>query len=174
MRRLPYLLLTLLLAAPGTVEAQRSAPLPTQPWTVGGKVGFDAQTDDMVLGVETRIPLPLPGRFAVQLGADWTFLEILTERQFTADLLYDLGAVAIGGGPVFRNSVWLDGDVPPSGDLDDARETRTGYSLVLSLGGPLGRGSPWGVAIQYRMIWVEGFSPRALTFGLQVAPGRLF
>jgi hypothetical protein len=142
---------------------------------VAGKVGFDTWTsDDLVAGGLVRVPLPFAGRFLVQAAADFTFLSLLTERQFTLDLLYDFGGLTFGGGPVFRNTVWPGLDILPGEVLVQDRETRTGYSIVAGLGGPLGRDSPWAMGLEFRYTRVEGLRPQPLTVWVGVIPSRFF
>lgn len=172
-RSIPLLaILALALAlSPSDAEAQRRQPAASgSTFLVGAKVGFDTRFDKPMAGVALRapvpIPLPGPGLLAVQASGDFTFLDDLTERQLTLDLLYDLGGLSIGGGPVFRNSFWIDA---PAGE----RETRTGYSVVVGLGGtPMGRSSI-AVGLEYRFVSVEELSPRPLTLMVAVAPSRL-
>lgn len=164
--------LLLVAALPAAADGQRRPP-PEVPFVVGAKVGFDTQTREAVVaGGFLRVPLPVPGRFALGVGGDLTFLEGLTERQLTVDVVYDLGGVYVGAGPVFRNTIWPATGADP-GSLSD-RESRTGFSLVLGLGGsPMGR-LPLAVGLEYRFVWVDDFRPRPLTLGVGVALNRLF
>jgi hypothetical protein len=168
----PAVLLALFLST-SPLEAQRRQPGPveTPPITLGAKAGFDTRFDKPMAGLVVKAPVPvqLPGRgfLAVQAAADFTFLDALTERQLTLDVLYDLGGLSIGGGPVFRNSFWVDS---PVGE----RETRSGYSIVVGLGGmPMAR-SAIAVGLEYRFVSVEELRPRPLTLTVAVAPSRLF
>lgn len=169
-RGLLSVVLLLAVAVPADGQMRGRPPLPGAAappvLTLGVYGGWDTWFDEPLLGAKARVGVPSFPWVALQSAADWTFLQGLTERQVTADVLVDLGGIAVGGGAVFRNSVW---------DVDNpVRETRTGGSLVLSLGGvPLGR-SAFSVGLDYRFIWIEGFRPRPLTLNVTVAPERLF
>lgn len=173
-RLLAFVLLALLLA-PGTAQAQRMDRRPAGPeFTVGIRGGFDLEFEDPVAGVAVLVPVPWLRGLAVQAAGDLTFLDALTERQAAVDLLYGLGGLRIGGGVVFRNTVWPDALADPAPGSTLPRETRTGFSAVLGLGGtPLGD-SPFVVGLEVRFVWVDDFKPRPLTVGVGVAPGRLF
>lgn len=172
MPRAALLTTLLLLAAPIPGEAQRR-PAPEVPFVLGAKVGLDTQTRDAaVAGAFLRFPLPVPGRFAAGVGGDLTFLRGLTERQLTVDVLYDLGGFYLGGGPVFRNTIWPGAASDPGTTPD--RETRAGFSFVLGLGGAPMRGAPVTVGLEYRLVWADDLRPRALTLGVGVALDRLF
>lgn len=165
----PALLLALAAGAAGDVQAQgpRRAPAPAPaPVVVGAYGGWDTFFREPLVGGRIRVAVPGLDLLAVQATGDLTFLTAITERQATVDLLLTGGGFAVGGGPVFRNTIW---DV--SGNR---RETRTGWSAVLSLGGvPMGR-SAFSVGIDYRFVQVGGFQPRPLTLSVTAAPGRLF
>lgn len=127
--------------------------------TVSGRVGYDIEYDVLAVGAGLRAGLGrLP--FEAQVAGDLTFLSgDVTERQLALDLLFRLGTggLAFGGGPVFRNSYW---------EVDDEglgnRETRTGYSLVLALGGVPEWGSRLVTGLEVRWISVEDFNPRTI------------
>lgn len=175
MSRLLASLLLALLLVPGAARAQRMDRRPPAPeLTVTVRGGFDLEFDDPVAGAAILVPLPWVRGLSLQGAGDLTFLEGLTERQAAVDLLYGLGGFRIGGGVVFRNSIWPDAleDAEPGADLP--RDTRTGFSAVIGLGGtPLGD-SPFVVGVEIRFVWVEEFHPRPFTVGLGLAPGRLF
>ena len=167
MTRLSPLILLALLALPSVLEAQgpRRGDAPPQVFTVGVRGGYDTEFSEPVLGLVTRVPTQIIPRVYVQGAVDWTFLQTLTEWQITTDVMYDLGGLFLGGGPVFRNSVWV--------DSNGARETRTGYSVFASLGGvPLGR-LPFATGLEFRYVRVEDFSPTPVTIGIFLAPRRL-
>lgn len=125
--------------------------------TVTGRLGYDIEFDEFVAGAALRADvgrLPLE----LQIAGDWTFLDIITERQVAIDLLYKFGrgGLSIGGGPVFRNSVYITDDEP------GPRETRTGYSLLLSMGGVPQDRSRLVTGLEFRWIFIEEFRPRTL------------
>lgn len=174
MSRLLALVLLALLLAPGTAWAQRMDRRPAGPeFTVGVRGGFDLEGEDPIVGAAVLAPVPWLRGLAVQAVGDLTFLDALTERQASVDLLYGLGGLRIGGGVVFRNTVWPEALTDPSPIEDLPRETRTGFSAVVGLGGtPLGD-SPFVLGLEIRFVWVDDFRPRPLTVGAGVAPGRL-
>ena len=114
--------------APASAQRRPDAPPPV-PFLVAGRVGFDTRTtEDPILGAMVRIPvpIPIPGRVALQAAGDLTFLDGLTERQLALDLVYDLRGLTLAGGPVFRNSIWRDPNAGPGSALTGDRDTRTG------------------------------------------------
>jgi hypothetical protein len=123
---------------------------------VNARVGYDIDFDGPVLGVGTMIGLPrVP--FSVHAAADVTFLDRINERQLAVDLLFHVGrGLAVGGGPVFRNTIY---------DVEDGlgpRETRTGYSLVAALGSAAPRFGRLLTGLELRWIWIEDFRPQTI------------
>lgn len=165
---LPALALALSTTVSSDLLAQgprRGPNLAPPPVILGVYGGWDTFYREPLVGGKLRVAVPGLDFLAVQATGDLTFLTAITERQATADLLLTGGGFSVGGGPVFRNSVW---DV--SGNR---RETRTGWSALLSFGGvPFGR-APFSVGIDYRFIRVGGFRPSPLTLSVTVAPTRL-
>lgn len=168
-----HLLLLVLAIALATVlpsslqgQGPRRSRGPAQPAVVVGVYGgWDTFYREPLVGGKARLAVPGFDFLALQATGDLTFLTGITERQATADLLLTGGGFSIGGGPVFRNTIW---DVAAR-----TRETRTGWSAVISFGGvPLGR-SAVAVGIDYRFIRVGGFRPSPLTLSVTLAPGRL-
>lgn len=163
MRRILLLLVVVLLPAP--LLAQRGMEPSPDVFLFSGRVGYDTQFNEPVVGAGVRVPTWLLEGLAVQAAGDFTFLPGVTERQLALDLMYNLRGLWVGGGAVFRNSYW-------DGNFDD-RETRTGYSLFAAFGGtPAGR-DVFAVSAEFRFVWVEDFSPRPFTLGINLAPGRL-
>lgn len=167
--RLLSIVLLLVLAAGAAAELtaqgpRRSGPAPPA-LLVGVYGGWDTFFREPLVGAKVRVAVPRFDFLALQATGDLTFLSAITERQATVDLLLTGGGFALGGGPVFRNTVW---------DLSgNPRETRTGWSAVISFGGvPFGR-APFAVGIDYRFVRVGGFRPSPLTLSVTVAPGRL-
>ena len=168
----PALVLLALLLTALPAEAQfgtprrASAPPRAELWVVVPRAGFDLEFQEGIVGLMTRVPTRLIPGVAVQAAGDVTFLRNATERQLSLDLVYDFGGLRLGGGAVFRNSYW--------GQQLDQRETRSGYSLVLGVGGNPGPRSVLAAEIELRWVSVEGFTPMPLTLGLSVAPSRFF
>jgi hypothetical protein len=167
------LLITFLALTPVSLQAQfggpRRGPGPSpssETFTIVPRAGYDLKYQEGVVGLLLRIPTRVVPGLAVQAAGDFTFLSGATERQLSLDLVYDLGGIRLGGGPVFRNTYW--------GTLNQGRETRSGYSVVLGLGGAPGPRSPISVELELRFVWVDDFNPRPLTLGIGFAPGRLF
>ncbi|MDT8342302.1 MAG: hypothetical protein RQ751_12380 [Longimicrobiales bacterium] len=166
-------LLPLLLLAPAAAAAQPGPQPGSVPFTLTVRGGWDIEFDDPVLGAVAYIPTPLVRGLGIQVAGDLTFLDDLTERQLALDALYDLGGLRVGGGPVFRNSLWVVDGAGGAGAEVLERETRTGFSLVAAFGGTPSRDSPWTFGLEFRFIWVDDFRPRPFTFGVGVVPGRL-
>lgn len=146
----------------GPVEAQRRAiggPFAT----VGARVGFDTRFNRPIAGLAFRGALPRVPRLGFQAAGDFTFLQELTEAQISLDALLDLGGLAVGGGPVFRNTIW---DVDETGAPGGDRETRLGYSAAVILGGrPMPR-ARYTTQIELRFVWAEDFRPRPVVIGV--------
>lgn len=126
---------------------------------MGGRALLDLDRGDPTLGVEARLHLPWPGFVQLRGAYDFTFLDGLTERTLLADALLTNGGLALGGGPVFRNT-----RLQP----ESPRETLEGWSAVLALGGdPRAQGQAT-FGIELRLIFLDAFEPRTLgvTFGL--------
>lgn len=158
MARAPHLLLLLLGVLPGALQAQGQ---PSSPWGVeaGGRVAYAFQGSAPVLGAFVRVGLP--GAFTVQGGGELVFLDGLTERQIGGEVLYAIGpALHVGGGPVWRNTVFEPGDDP------ELRDTRLGYGIVVLLGETASR-SGASVGIEFRYSSVSDLGQR--TLGLHVA-----
>lgn len=128
-------------------------------FTVSGRLGYDVEFDVLAVGAGLRAGLGrLP--FEAQVAGDFTFLSGgVTERQVAVDLLYRVGSggLALGGGPVFRNTYWEVTD-----ESLGSRETRTGYSLVLALGGVPDQRSRLVTGLEIRWISVGDFNPRTI------------
>jgi hypothetical protein len=141
---------------PGTVRAQVEGPPIVRALTLGPRVGYDTEFSAFVAGAYVRLPLPkIP--VELQSTADFTFLNKITERQVAVDVLWRSGVgVYVGGGPVFRNTVFV------SDNPDDPRETRTGYSLVIGLGGTPTRDRWWIGGLELRWARVEDFRPMTI------------
>lgn len=158
------LLVAALLCLPMVAEAQ---PLTDRPQSVsiGARIGYELAVTggSLILGAATRAGVPGMERFEIQALADFTFLNALTERQVNLDVLYQLGGLAIGGGPAFRNTLW-----PGAGA---ERETRVGYSAVAIFGGQAGR-SLLAAQLELRYSKVSVFSPRAIHLGVSLPLAR--
>lgn len=164
------------LLLPGQAAAQglRGPPLGPTPFTLGLRGGWEFTNSNWILGAHARIGLPGVSFLDVQAVGDLTFAsppafiggESFQERTLNADLLYRMGTLAVGGGVVFRNSFWEDFDSP--------RETRTGWSGVVVLGGVADPRSTFTFQLEYRYTRIEGFGLQAVTAGLGVVPTRLF
>ncbi len=165
MRR-PVLIAALSLATlvpPSVAEAQVGPNSDARPsLSIGARVGYDFEVTSgaFVLGAGTRISIPGATFLELQGVADWTFLDGLIERQMGVDFLYQFGGLAVGGGPVIRNTVW-----EPA--LLDERESRTGYSLVLILAGQATDRLLNG-QLELRYTKVSNFSPKAVSIGVNL------
>jgi len=126
---------------------------------VGGRALIDFEQGDPTLGVEARLHLPWPGMIQLRAAYDFTFLDGLTERTLILDALLTSGGVAIGGGPVVRNT-----RIEP----DDPREDIDGWSAVVALGGDPRVRSRTSLGIELRFFFLDPFEPRTLgvTLGL--------
>ena len=163
------------LGLPRAVDAQMSGqrPLPPTPFLLGVRGGMEVTNSDWMLGLHSRFGIPGVPFLDVQLAGELTFVDPpaivggggFEERTFDADLLFRRGALAVGGGVVVRDSYWV--------DLNTPRETRTGWSGVLVLGGVPGPRSLFTGQLEYRYSRVSGIGYSALTAGLSVAPLRL-
>lgn len=144
------------------------------PFSVGLRGGWEFSNSNWILGAHARVGLPGVSFLDVQAVGDLTFAsppafiggESFRERTLNADLLVRRGTLAFGGGAVFRNSFWEDFDTP--------RETRTGWSGVVVLGGVPGPRAAMAFQLEYRYTRIEGFGLQALTAGASVVPTRLF
>jgi hypothetical protein len=161
-RRPAVLLSALVLAlapSPDTLVAQvrGDAARPSQ-LGVNARVGYDLDLDGPLLGAGLVVGVPrVP--FAVQAVGDVTFLDRVNERQLALDVLYRWGrSLGVGGGPVFRNTIF-----ETDGGLLGPRETRTGYSLVASLGAVAPRSGRLLTGFELRWVWIENFRPQTLT-----------
>jgi hypothetical protein len=147
------------LLAPGSLEAQSGgggeAP---SGFVVTARAGFDLDLDGPVLGLGAEVGIPkLP--LALAAAGDATFLDAITERQLALDVLYRVGGgLRLGGGPVFRNTIYEIEDDEVLGP----RETRTGYSLLLSIGGAPSRERTVVTGLEVRWVRVEDFRPQTL------------
>ena len=166
-----------LLLSPASVSGQRMGPEmadASTPFTVGVRGGWEFTNSDWILGAHARIGVPGAPFLDLQVVGDLTFASppgflggpSFTERSLAADVLFRSGTLAVGGGPVFRNSYWV--------DLDSPRETRTGWSAVGVLGGVADPRSAVTFQLEYRYTRIEGFGLQALSLGLGVVPTRLF
>jgi hypothetical protein len=152
MTRTAVLLLATSLLAPAALTAQQQ---PTTAVSVNARVGYDMEFDALVTGASLRVPV-LRFPFELQGAFDFTFLDGLTDRQLALDLLYRAGAgLFLGGGVIFRNSIYVE-------DAAGPRETRTGYSLVLGLGGAPSRRGRVLTGLEVRWMWVGDFSPQTI------------
>lgn len=151
----------LLLASPSVARAQFRGgdferPRAARGFVVGARAGFDFQADSPVLGGFARTG-PF-NRFSLQGSAELTFLDGLTEKQFTGEVLAALGpGLRFGAGPVWRNTVFDATATEPG-----VKETRLGYSIVALIGGSAGPGRTI-TGIEFRYSSVSEFSPRTLS-----------
>ena len=99
------------------------------------------------------------GSLTLQALGDLTFLNNLTERQVNVDLLWNFGGLLVGGGPAWRNTIWL-------GETS-GRETRQGWTAVALFGGRPGR-SLLSAQLELRYTKVSDFSPSAIMLGLNL------
>lgn len=160
---LSALVLVLVLApSPDALVAQMrgDAARPSQ-LGVSARVGYELELDGPLVGAAIVVGVPrLP--LSVQAVGDLTFLDRVDERQLALDVLYRWGrGLGVGGGPVFRNTVY-----ETDGPLLGPRETRTGYSLVASLGGAAPRSGRLLTGFEFRWVWIENF--RRQTISAQV------
>lgn len=132
---------------------------------VGGRAGFDFQSDSPVLGAFLRTALF--DRFSVQGSAEATFLDGLTEHQFGGAALMDLGpGLRLGVGPVWRSTVY-----DSTADDPGLRETRLGYAIVALVGGSAGPGRTV-TGLEFRYSSVADFSPRVLSLQVGIPIAR--
>ncbi len=169
------LLAIALLGVPRALQAQlpgqpRQSPTP---FLLGVRGGLEVTNSDWMLGLHSRFGIPGVPVLDVQVAGEITFVDPpaivggggFQERSLDADLLFRRGALAVGGGVVVRNSYWV--------DLNTPRETRTGWSGVLVLGGVPGPRSLFTGQLEYRYSRVSGIGYSVLTAGLSIAPLRL-
>jgi hypothetical protein len=155
-----------LVAGAGPAAAQfgpGSGPI-RNAFEVGGRAGYDFRGDAPILGAYARSSVVR--RVALQVSGDLTFLDRLTERQATAELLGQVSpGVWIGAGAAFRNSVFQRD--PQQGE--GGRETRVGYTIVGLLGG--GGGGRVVSGIEIRFTAVDDFRSQlvALQVGIPIA-----
>jgi hypothetical protein len=157
MRRFAYSCLLLALLAPLQLQAQRR-PRASPPVSAGARVGYEVSFDKFVAGGYLRIPLPGVS-LELQGVADFTFLSGFTARQYAADLIWRTGAgIYLGGGPVFRNTLFSDARVGETLE----RETRRGYSLFFGFGGTGGGLGGLITGVELRWVFVDDFKPRTI------------
>lgn len=157
--------LALLLLAPATeLVAQQLADAPRSV-RIAARVGYDVEVSNgaLILGGGVRASLPGPLPLEVQGLADFTFLNNLTERQANVDVLWQFRGVALGGGPAWRNTIWLNNGA--------RRETRTGVSGVAIFGGAAGRGL-LSAQLELRYTKVSDFTPSAIMIGVNLPLAR--
>lgn len=149
--------------APSAMEAQVGPNSQARPSiSIGARAGYDFEISNgaFVLGAGTRISIPGMPYLELQGVTDWTFLDGLTERQMGVDLLYQFGGLAVGGGPVVRNTIW-------DAAVLDERESRTGYSLVVILAGQATNRLLNG-QLELRYTKVSNFTPKAVSVGVNL------
>jgi len=140
---------------------------------VGLRGGVELNNSDWMLGAHTRFGIPGVSFLDVQVVGDLTFVTPpfiveggdFQERALSGDLLFRRGSLAFGGGVVLRNTYWVDFDTP--------RESRTGWSGVVVLGGVPGPRSVFTGQIEYRYSRVDDIGYSILTAGVSVVPTRL-
>jgi hypothetical protein len=128
----------------------------------GLRVGNDFELDAFVVGAFAALPVDPWRRVALYPGFDLTFLDGLTEWQASADLaVFPFGsrALYVGGGAVFRNSVYLDAD----GELLPDRETRNGASAFV---GARTRTERFVTHLEFRRVFIDDFAPTSVTLGV--------
>ncbi|HSM06736.1 MAG TPA: hypothetical protein VK858_19075 [Longimicrobiales bacterium] len=172
----PAFLALILASGPESLQAQMPGPpgAGSTPFLIGARGGVEINNSDWILGAHTRFGIPGVPILDVQVVGELTFVDPpaivsgggFQERSLNADLLFGRGPMALGGGVVVRNSYWV--------DLNTPRETRTGWSGVLVLGGVPGPRSAFTGQIEYRYSRVSGIGYSAFTVGVNVAPTRLF
>jgi hypothetical protein len=144
-------LAALILLAPATARAQGAQSA----FSVGPRLGFEFALQAVVAGGFAR--LGIPGTpFELQSVGDLTFGRI-TDRQLTVDLLYRASpGLYLGAGPVFWNSRF------GTGAELGARETRTGWSLFVTLGTGVEAGRSIMSGLELRWVFLDAYRPRTL------------
>ena len=150
--------------APGGPILQQAGPrwLPT----LGIRGGWDYRNSDPAIGAMVRLPIPLPVvPLAIAPGGDFVFHDGLTDRQALVDLTANLFGLALGGGPVWLNTVFE--------EVQDAaleRDTRLGWTALV---GFRNRTGPFGVDFDLRWVFMEDLeeNPRYIMIGLTWTPG---
>ncbi|NNK64507.1 MAG: hypothetical protein HKO98_15015, partial [Gemmatimonadetes bacterium] len=130
---------------------------------LGGRAGYDFRSDAPLLGAYARSSIVR--RVALQVTGDLTFLDGITERRATGELLVQASpGVWIGAGAALLNSVF-----ERSFDSEGVRESRVGYTIVGLLGGG-GRGRV-GTGLEIRFTSVDDFRSQlvALQVGIPIA-----
>jgi hypothetical protein len=165
-----FLLLLLALTAPPVQAQFGSRPRQARPraeaFMVVPRGGIDFEYQDGVVGLLLRVPTRVIPGVALQAAGDLTFVESGTSRRLALDVVYDFRGLRVGGGPVFRNGFWVDSQA--------VRDTRSGFSLLLGVGGSVLGRSAITTEIEARFVWVDDLNPRPVTLGLSIVPGRLF
>lgn len=145
----------LLLSIAGPLDAQRAGS--GWAFAVGPRAGVELDTSDFTVGGQLRVHPGWPGFIELQGSSTWTFLNDFTERQINADLLLVRAGVAVGGGPVWMNTVFPD---------ETGKRTEAGWSFVIIAGGNPTMDSEWYTpVIEFRLTDVDVFSPRHFTLG---------
>jgi hypothetical protein len=156
-------------ASPSALAAQLGGPILQQPgggrWlpSLGIRGGWDYRNSDPSLGAVVRFPIPIPVvPLTVSPGADLVFHDNLTDRQGMVDLTADIFGLALGGGPIWLNTVFED-------DLEAPRETQQGWT---ALAGFRNRSGQFGLDLDFRWVFVDGIEqPRYLMLAIVWNPG---
>lgn len=135
--------------------------------------GFDFQFQSLVLGGLARATFDLPLKPTVQATGDLTFFDGLTDRGGGFDALVEVvPGISIGGGPYWRNTVFVQEPLADPEPGTDRRQTRLGWSAVLQLGGIGGVGNRV-TGLEFRWVELDDYNPQMLTlqFGLRLTGG---
>lgn len=138
-----------------SVPVQAHAQAHQDAFSAGPRVGYEFGLQALLAGGFVRLGIPGTS-IELQSVADVSFARV-TERQVTVDLLYRTSSgFYLGGGPVFWNSRFV------SGGEVGARETRTGYSLIVTLGTGVESDRSVMSGIEMRWIFLNGYKPRTM------------
>lgn len=162
-----------LLAGASPLHAQRRGPAgggafgpDARLLEAGVKAGLDMDQEAFVAGAFLRLPVDPWRRFALAPGAEVEFIRGNTEWQIDADGVFLFGrggSLYVGGGPAFRSALYRDSE-----DEEPVRDLRTGYSLVVGLRTPPGRGRS-ASQVEFRWTEVEDYNPRVVSLGFSWA-----
>lgn len=146
----------LLLATALPAFAQRPPPA-QEALSLGARLGWGFELDAVVAGGFLRLAVPRT-RLELQGTGDFTFDDQITDRQFTADVLFRVQpGLYLGGGPVFRSTRFFEEEALT------ARETRTGYSVFFSLGTSVVPDRSFLTGLELRWIFVDDLRPQTAT-----------
>lgn len=138
-----------------------------------GRVGFDMQFQNLMVGGLARASFPVALTPTLQVSGDLTFFDGLTDRGAGADLLLEvIPGLFLGGGPYWRNTVYAVDPLEGPATGESRRETRLGWSAVVQLGGIGGRDRRV-TGLEFRWAEIDGYNPQMLSlqFGVRLTGG---